>query len=450
MKNRHVAGLIISILLPIPFAVLAAGVFADVSDNYPFKGEIESLARSGVVRGNPDGNFYPNREVNRAEFLKMLYVASDRQPKAIYAGCFPDVQRGSWYEPYVCDAASRENGFVQGYTDGTFHPGSPVTRVEALKMLFTVLDLNVPNISELDKGIIKFVDVSVSAWYSKYLSAAFLNGVLPIAGQTGARFYPDQALTRGEAAAYVWNGLEALVHQQKASSSSSSSSSSLESSSSSDALYEMKDVVFPFTDSGQFQAKRSVSYLFTITQRTTLSANVSLTGQSGNVSCRLYLLENEGFSSEYYLGYQNGSECTVKATVRPGKYQFQVQPTIDNPSFTVSASETTGDGNDGFIEAIAIQPNVPRSGFLATDDLYDWYSFTIDAAKTATVNLSSGEIVKCIIYTPSTVDQFGFAGPECGVSYQFLPPDDGSPYIIGVGRRADDANSQISYTLELK
>lgn len=443
MKLFRVAGVMVSGLLP--FVVLAAGVFSDVSDKSPFKGEIESLVRAGVVHGNPDGKFYPDRNVNRAEFLKMLYLASGRAPKAIYGGCFPDIERGSWYELFVCDAAAKENRFVQGYPDGSFKPAAPVTRTEALKMLFTVLGLSAPDITTEDREIIKFVDISVAAWYSKYISAAYLNGVLPIAGHDGARFYPDRELGRGEAAAYIWNGLRALDKQRA---EAAKKSSSADTKSADADLYVVKEVKFPFTDSDQFKGKRPTSYIFIISGKTVAWAHVTITGTTASqVTCRLYLLDAQGFSSEYYLGYQQGSECSIRATLRPGKYQFQVQPTVADTAFSVETKVDTGDGNDGFVEAVPVAYDSARSGVLEPNDLYDWYSFTVDKEQKATVEISSTSPVECIVYTPDSVDQFGFTGPQCNVPYDYVPPSDGAPYVIGIGRRGDPSQ-RVTYTVK--
>ena len=46
---------------------------------------------------------------------------------------FPDVQPGDWYYPYV--NTLYEAGVINGFTDGTFQPGSKVTTGQALKMI---------------------------------------------------------------------------------------------------------------------------------------------------------------------------------------------------------------------------------------------------------------------------------------------------------------------------
>jgi hypothetical protein len=446
MLRRQLAAAISVIVLCQPIAAAAAGIFSDVPEGHPFRDDVEYLVRAGVVHGNPDGKFYPDRTVNRAEFLKMAYLAAGRTPKAIYAGCFSDVQRGSWYEIYVCDAASRENGFVQGYPDKTFKPGNPVNRTEALKMAFTVLNLNVPNLTETDKDIIKFVDVSTSAWYSRYLSAAYQNGMLPIPGQEGTRFYPDRELKRGEAAAYIVGAMQALSAQKQQAASSSSKAAS--SSSSSAASYIIKNVVFPFSEEGQFTKSKPIGYVFTLTDaKTVLTVNAGITGYyASDISCRLYRLNAEGFSSEYYLGMQQDKSCTMSVAVPKGDYQLQIQPSVADTYYSVAAfRQTATDGNDGFMEAVEITRDHPKTATLESNEFADWYTFTLNKTQTVTVEVSGDEPVTCTVYTPEGFDQFGFAGPECGKPYELTE----GTYTVGIARKRDMAK-RVTYIVNWK
>jgi hypothetical protein len=424
-------------------------MFPDVSDSHPFKAEIESLSRAGIVKGNPDGNFYPDRNVNRAEFLKLLYLATNRVPKAVYGKCFSDIETGSWYELYICDAASKDNGFVSGYPDGKFRPSNPVSRTEALKMLFTVLKIQATDITPADKDIIKFVDISTAAWYSKYISAAYKMGILPITGFTSAKFEPEKALTRGEASAYIFQGL----HPKKPLSSSASSASSVSTQLPSDTprfFDRVRQVSIPFSDTDQFEEKKNVSYMFELTAaRTLVSINTGLTSTTdGDITCRLYLLTEEGFTDEYYLGVQDKNTCKLSAALRAGSYQLQVQPTVANSPFFVNAKIGSSDNNDGFIDAVSLKPNSEVSSSLeGSDDLFDWYKMKVDAEGNNTIIVGSSERLACIIYTPSTVDQFGFTGPECGVEYFFKTGE----YIIGVGRKPKtDTMKSMPYSIKWK
>ncbi len=434
MLRKHIATAISVILLSQPLSAVAAGIFGDVPDGHPFKDDIEYLVRAGVVHGNPDGKYYPDRTVNRAEFLKMVYLAAGRTPKAIYAGCFSDVPRGAWFEMYVCDAAARENGFVQGYPDKTFKPGNPVNRIEALKMTFVVLGLDAPNLTEADKDIIKFVDVSTAAWYSRYLSAGYQNGMLPIHGQDGTRFYPEKEMTRAEAAAYIVGGMQALAAQKNKSSSSSVAASS---SSSAPSAFIIKNVVFPFSEEGQFTQKKPIAYMFELKDaKTVMTINAGITGfYSSDVSCRLYLLDEEGFSSEYYLGLEGKQSCTMTVAVGKGKYQLQIQPSVADTFYSVAAfKQTSTDGNDGFIEAVTLTREKPKTATLESNEFADWYTFTVDKNQKVKVELSGDEPLTCTIYTPKSFDQFGFAGPQCGEEYEYTE----GTYTVGVARKGTD------------
>ena len=97
MFRGNAATKMIAVTLLMPMTGMAA-VFPDVPDGHLYKEAVESLVNIQVVNVNPDGNFYPEREVNRAEMLKMLYRAMGRTPDAGKRLCFPDVQGGSWYE----------------------------------------------------------------------------------------------------------------------------------------------------------------------------------------------------------------------------------------------------------------------------------------------------------------------------------------------------------------
>ncbi len=444
MTHLRFRASLLALAIVFPFSVArAAGVFPDVSDLHPFKGEIESLFRSGIVKGNPDGKYYPDKSVNRAEFLKLLYTATKRTPKAVNAKCFKDVVAGSWYELIVCDAASKENYFVQGYGDGNFKPGNPVSRTEALKMVFTVMGLTAGDVSSTDKDIIKFADISVSAWYTKYISAAYRNGILPIFGFGGARFYPDKELMRGEAAAYIFNAMK--VVEAKASMTQGRSSSA----GYAPVNYTVKDVVFPFNDTDQFKGKLPIAYAFELKDpKTVVSVNVGTTGTSdSDVTCRLYLLQEDGFSSEYYLGVQDKNSCKILVAVRPGKYQLQVQPTRSDVPYFVDAKTGSTDGNDGFMDAVPFTMKTELAGTLdETTDLFDWYTLNIDAERNGTLFMTaSPDRLECIIYTPNSVDQYGFTGPECGVQYFFQS----GVYTVGIGRKARTDLSKVeSYTLK--
>lgn len=423
----------------LPAVAFGAGMFPDVTAEHPHNDPIQSLARAGVVKGTQNGNYEPDRSVNRAEFLTLLYRATGRTAPAPRGRCFSDVEIDAWHAPIVCDAAAK--AFVQGYSDGKFRPGSPVTRTEALKMIFTVFGFESPNITESDRGLIKFVDISVAAWYTKYLVGAYSLQILPIPGHTGSRFYPDKELLRGEAAAYIFNALNVKTRTMSSSSSSSTSSSAA-------VEDDIRQASFPFTDNSVFKAKKPIGYVFSVTgARTVVKTEVTIVGfYSSSVTCRLYRLDENGFSSEYYLGAETKNSCMIVAAVPAGKYQLQIQPTVADAAYTVAGITVTSDGNDGFMDATPLSSTTPRTDMLQANDMSDWYSFNVASEMTGVISVAGSSTLQCIIYTPLAVDQFGFTGPECNKEYKFQA---GEQYIVGVSRiGATELAKKVTYTIK--
>jgi len=444
-------------LIAVPLSALftvgaVAALFPDVPTGHIYNEPIEALATAGVVKGNPDGTFAPERKVNRAEMLKMLYMATGKQPDASSRACFTDVERLSWYESYICDAAAHH--YVEGYSDGTFRPGNSVNRVEALKMVMQVFGIPAAEVGEQARQVVKFVDVSISAWYTKYLYAAYTKGILPIAGQDASRLYPDWPLLRGEAAAMIFNGLRVdLTERRKSESSISSAVSSQntstgvpiasEASSKANAVSEF-EVPFPFESAGKFSERKSLTYAFALDHAAVVETVVSLQqGQQGAVSCRLYLMAESGFSFEYFLGFQEGNDCTIKSALRPGSYRLQLQPTFANTTFSVKSNETkTGDGSDGFTEVQTLPMNLARTGTLAPSDIQDFYTFTINGPQSLNVTVSDSTQITCLIYPMESVDLYGFSGPACNQHYEFQP----GTYVVAVGRKSP-IDARQTYTI---
>jgi len=428
--------------------------FPDVLPSHIYYEPVRTLTQAGVIHGNPDGNFYPVRPVNRAEMLKMLYLAKGKIPDPTSQDCFPDVERNSWYEQYVCDAAA--NRYVQGYADGMFRPSDLVNRVEALKMIAEVFGITIDEVTDSEREIVKFVDVSIQAWYTKYLYAAFSRGILPIAGQEGARFYPNWPLLRGESAAYIFNALQVQIQEerqqiQEQQEQEDTSGEPQDQQTVADDTTEpetpgVQNVTFPFTSSGKFDNRKPFSFRFDITKSAIVSTIVGLqSGQSGQVSCRLYLLDDEGFSMEYFLGFQKDRKCYLLTALRPGPYQLQLQPTTPDVTFTVTASQSIGDGNDGFIQALNMQKEIAYTDVLTSNDLKDWFKFTVSDEKSMRVNLSNAKEFSCIIYAMEDVDLFGFTLPQCNQSYLYPP----GTYYVAIGRKAQRAATQ-TYTVQLR
>lgn len=466
MRTARVASLAVALLLLQPLA--ASAKFPDVPSDYPHAAAIDKLVERGVIGGNPDGTFRPRNPVDRAAMLKMLYVAATLTPDASKTKCFPDVVAGSWYETYVCDAVAR--GYVKGYEDKTFKPARPVSRAEAIKL--TIAVLGIPE-ADLSADVTMYADVGSSDWFRPFVRTALARKILPIPGQDGKEFGPQKLMERGEAAAYIWNALQGSASVSDAQSSAGTATSAAASSSSlTDREQDLKaqqqqeaelqaraqrnttTLSYPFQDERSFDNKEPLSYRFTLSSSTVASIESAVgANEDGTLSCRLYRMEANGFSSEYYLGFVDAGRCSLRVALTKGDYQLQLQPTSANVRFSVSAKPTTGDGSDGFSEAKPLLYGKLRTELLGENDYEDWYMFDVANSTTVsdfggkkmTLKIVSADKVSCIVYPLANVDLFGFSGPACNEEYLYPA----GSYMVSI-RHAKPYQAKQAYTVELK
>lgn len=94
---------------------------------------IAYLMDKGIVSGESEDIFNPNKEIDRAEFVTMLYRMAG-EPAAEQYIAFDDVSETSWYHDAVSWAV--ENGIVNGVSDTTFEPGATITKEQLITMLY--------------------------------------------------------------------------------------------------------------------------------------------------------------------------------------------------------------------------------------------------------------------------------------------------------------------------
>lgn len=166
-------------MLPAPTGAFSPP-FPDMERSWYRYGEAAILLRErGVLQGDPDGNFRPRDPVNRAEFLKIVFLARGGH-EPVSGSCFPDVPADAWFAPYVCAAARRN--IVKGYPDDTFRPEQPVNAAEAVKMILLAYGQDITERNGED-------------WYEPYAAALDRDDVFP-----RHSYIPWEHLTRERAA----------------------------------------------------------------------------------------------------------------------------------------------------------------------------------------------------------------------------------------------------------
>lgn len=433
----------VSIFLLAPAVQAVSAPFPDVPTDYIYASDIVVLAEQGILTGNADGNFYPNRIVNRAELLKILYKAAGKESLSPSVKCFTDMDVLAWYAPYVCDA--KRFGYISGYNDGSFKPSQSVNRAEALKMLFTVLDL--PLVATTT-GIPELLDVDANSWYMPYVRSAYAATLLPLYGQAGPGFGPQKFVTRGEMAAYVYYSLYVVKNKSStpsvSSSISSSTSSSVGSSASTRAsTFNPAPLDIQWQQTGTFTNNKPITYSFTVDKSLAIKAQaVQQTNAQNAPHCTFFKFEPNGFSYEFYYGHEQEHTCTVVAMLSPGTYQFQVVPTVASAPYTANVQTSTSDGNDNFSQAIQLRSSIV-SQTLVPNNTHNWYSFELKVPTKQMITLTQDAAVQCTIYGLANVD---FDGPNKPVCNEPMLYPAGS-YIVGVRRLNAPLEQSVRYSI---
>ncbi len=102
---------------------------------HKYEDAIWFVYNNGIVEGYEDGSYKPDKNINRAELLKIVVESKyDNEFEAYQSvNCFSDVFADQWYAKYVC--FGQDADIVEGYNDGTFRPAKNINFVEALKIV---------------------------------------------------------------------------------------------------------------------------------------------------------------------------------------------------------------------------------------------------------------------------------------------------------------------------
>lgn len=135
--------------------------FNDVDADMWYNTSVATMAKMGIVTGDPDGSFRPEDSITRAEFAAI----AARFDEIAYDGedLFSDIA-GHWAQEEINAAAN--NGWILGYTDGTFGPQKYITRAEAMTLVNRVLNRLPEDTSDLLDDMIRWPDnQDTNIWY---------------------------------------------------------------------------------------------------------------------------------------------------------------------------------------------------------------------------------------------------------------------------------------------
>ena len=135
--------------------------YSDVAAGAWYNHAVSTLSAMGIVKGDSQGKFNPNAPITRAEFAAIAARFDDKANTT--AVDFSDIA-SHWAKNEISAAAN--NGWINGYTDGTFRPNNKITRAEAMTLVNRVLKRLPETAEDLHNDMIKWSDNSdTSAWY---------------------------------------------------------------------------------------------------------------------------------------------------------------------------------------------------------------------------------------------------------------------------------------------
>ena len=143
--------------------------FSDVASGAWCRRAIATLTNIGIIHGYTDGTFRPNAQITRAELATIIarFANLDVNTKT-----FSDIT-GHWAQKSIELAAG--NGWINGYTDGTFRPNNKITRAETFAMINRVLDRTIKSVDDLlpQSDMNMWSDnMDESAWYYRDVQEA--------------------------------------------------------------------------------------------------------------------------------------------------------------------------------------------------------------------------------------------------------------------------------------
>jgi len=159
------------------FADVPTDKFSDVDNVSGYSQAVHYLTYVGILVGYPDGTFRPDAPITRAEFAAIVVRFFGASNQDVATNNFMDVACDHW--AIYCINVAFNQGWVQGYPNGTFNLDNNITRAEVVTLLNRALD-RTPNpvyIRGSLAGTIVYTDISSTHWAFYDIMEASMGGL---------------------------------------------------------------------------------------------------------------------------------------------------------------------------------------------------------------------------------------------------------------------------------
>lgn len=180
-------------------------IFKDVPPSHWAFSYIGEMAEREILSGYPNGYFYPSNTITRAEFSKVMCLASGLTVNKVYMTSYDDVSVTDWFAPYI------ECGkyYLSGYVSNGKKLYKPNDKALREDIAVALVKLKGYETSLADESILKamFTDYqSISADARKYVAIAVEKGL--VSGYEDNTFRGQDTLTRAEASTLLWRAYQ--------------------------------------------------------------------------------------------------------------------------------------------------------------------------------------------------------------------------------------------------
>lgn len=191
------------------------GVFMDVNETETFCPYAEYLYHQKIMSGdkNDDYKFKAEEPLSRGQLAKIIRIAF-QVPENNAGEDFPDVDKNN---TFYNDIKSLKNAnIINGNSEGLYQPGGQVTRGALMKFIVNAAKYKNKNVPSSNYDLAKaFPDVPTNHTFYSFTKDIYSlsqnigdKDLRIISGYSDGKFYPDNNVTRGQAAKIITNSIK--------------------------------------------------------------------------------------------------------------------------------------------------------------------------------------------------------------------------------------------------
>lgn len=198
-KYIKVPALLVALLI---LPQIAQANFSDVPIGSEYYEAVSYIQETGGISDNNENMFFPDENIEKAAFYKMLLADSGFNPEeeSPLENYFEDINGDEWYAPYANKAV--ELGLIDEDVTN-FDPGKTISRAEAAKIILKWGGIAVPLYISEEDWTLDYNDTRSDHLYAPYIQKVLEEDLMEPYNDDFFGTY--RKLTRGDAALLIYN-----------------------------------------------------------------------------------------------------------------------------------------------------------------------------------------------------------------------------------------------------